>query len=815
MSTPSERNEKYEQQMKATAIMNHVVDQQRAVERERAGTVHPWNGLVSKALGEAEAVLKRRLAKRGGKSATGVQTLRDCPLPLRKVCAIGARTITDGIAVQDRVQKIVGRVGTRIEDEVRMIEFRKREPALYKRMIRDLKERGSEDYAHRRGVLVAALKRANSEEQWQPWTLKERAHLGLLVADALREAGIIERAYVPGRAKNQRHEIFVLTDAYEEGLRLADEAALALINPWFKPMLVEPADWDDPFNGGYSIFELDLIKSRSRYDLERLRERDLSTVYDAVNAVQRTPWRVNEDVLVVAQELKRLGVRVEGLPERVEDDEPVRPADIPPPGEDLTEDEQNRLKLFLSAKREYHNGRAKRKSKNALAFRTLEIARELKDEPAIFFPQQLDYRGRMYSVPLMLNPQGNDLSKGLLTFGTERPLGDMGGYWLAVHGANCWGKDKGPLNERVDWVEQNETFIRNVAEDPFTWLAWTEADSPWQFLAFCFEWARVDGFDHASETLSSLPVSVDGSCNGLQHFSALLRDEVGASLTNLRKSEEQHDIYQEVAVATEERVREHMTKSATDRELGGLWLERGIDRKVVKRPVMTTPYGATAIGMKDMVLQDTIEPGDFDFGAERWKAASWLAERIDEALADKVSGAREAMSFLQELASALAADETPIAWVTPVGFPVVQDVKRRSTFAIDTQLLGRIQLRFAEQTPHMDRRRQRAAVAPNFVHSYDAAHLMLTVIAAEAEAGRPLSWAMVHDSFGTHAGDVDLMGQVLREQFVLMYSDRDPLAELREQVAAQLPGGVDSLPPAPAKGGFDLNEVLEAEFFFA
>jgi DNA-directed RNA polymerase len=33
---------------------------------------------------------------------------------------------------------------------------------------------------------------------------------------------------------------------------------------------------------------------------------------------------------------------------------------------------------------------------------------ELRDEPVIYFPHQLDFRGRAYAVPVGLQPQGND-----------------------------------------------------------------------------------------------------------------------------------------------------------------------------------------------------------------------------------------------------------------------------------------------------------------------------------------------------------------------------------------------------------------------
>ncbi|KAI3816460.1 hypothetical protein L1987_16158 [Smallanthus sonchifolius] len=63
-------------------------------------------------------------------------------------------------------------------------------------------------------------------------------------------------------------------------------------------------------------------------------------------------------------------------------------------------------------------------------------------------------------------------------------------------------------------------------------------------------------------------------------------------------------------------------------------------------------------------------------------------------------------------------------------------------------------------------KRQRTAFPPNFVHSLDGSHMMMTAIACK-EAG--LSFAGVHDSFWTHSCDVDQMNRILRQKFVELY----------------------------------------------
>jgi DNA-directed RNA polymerase len=804
--------------MKDIALIKLDKKQRAAKASQREGVVHPYNGLVSTMLREGSRILSTRLRNNREHTMTGLIAARESKLSADILTVIAARSVVDGISSGHSLQKLTKRIGSRIEDEVRMLDFSDREPRLFAWMTERFKERGSEDYRHKRRVMMAALRRANSEETRRQWTTKDRAGLGLLLLDCFQQAGMIEK--VRQMAPKGRHEVHVvLAPEVEQALSLRDAAGRELLQPWFKPTLDLPLDWCDPEEGGYHTHDLPIMKTRRRQDIERLRAADLTTVYSAINALQRTPWAINDDLLVTASVLRETGIACEGLPIVKELDQPRRPS-LPPIGVDLNPEELEMLREFKSARRFWHSLEATRRSKSTQALQILEIAEELRFEDRFYFPHQLDYRGRAYAVPLQLNPQGNDLAKGLLRFAEGRPLGPMGGFWLAVHGANTWGSDKGSLAGRVDWTLDNSELIVQCGKDPVSNQRWMEADGgkkPWQFLAFCFEWAAYVDSGESPDFISRLPVSLDGSCNGLQHFSAMLRDPVGATATNLTASGVQHDIYSEVASVTTRRLQEATRgESAVDRELAGRWLQFGVSRKVVKRPVMTTPYGATQIGMKEMVLDDVIkvDKTGFDFGPKNWLSATWLAGHVYGAIGETVSAAQKAMGFLQGAAYALAKEGKPIAWTTPAGLPVVQYIQSYKTFVLDTVLLGRVKLSFAEAIAKLDRRRQKTSIAPNFVHSYDAAHLMLTVVATEQELGKSVSWAMVHDSFGTHAGDIQSLSRILRQEFVRMYADKSPLEDLANSVKMSLLDP-SKCPDLPTLGDFDVRDVLNAEFFFS
>lgn len=75
----------------------------------------------------------------------------------------------------------------------------------------------------------------------------------------------------------------------------------------------------------------------------------------------------------------------------------------------------------------------------------LSIAQSFKNTTNLYFPHNLDFRGRVYPIPPHLNHMGADINRGLLEFAEGKALGKDGLFWLKVHVANKIGKDKLPI----------------------------------------------------------------------------------------------------------------------------------------------------------------------------------------------------------------------------------------------------------------------------------------------------------------------------------------------------------------------------------
>ena len=723
------------------------------------------------------------------------------------VAYITARSAINAMARQDKFTKVATTIAGLLEDHARLEEFASGDDAaLLSSTLRKLK---TSHPGHRTRALRRALREAQVADM--DWSEGDKLHVGTKLLEIFIEVTGLARSVLKRKGRKSVYHFEPTEQARDWLNRMHEEQAL--LSPIYLPMVVPPRDWINPINGGYlsdlMSRRVTMMRTKKKNTIDDLFSTDMPEVYSALNAIQRTPWKINKEVYQTARTLWIEGGGMAGLPGQHDEPLPARPDGIPEgvPISQLNEHDQKRLKLWKASAAEVHADNAKEMSRRFHVAQQLWTAGTFLSDEAIYFPHNLDFRGRIYAVPNAINPQGDDLAKGLLHFSKAKPLGSDGAFWLAVHVANVWGDaDKEPLEDRVRWVEQHEDLILDSADNPLDGHRfWLEADggsSPWQALAAAKEWAGYVRSGRSDYYHSSLPVALDGSCSGLQHFSAMLRDEVGGEAVC-------HDIYNEVAVKVEAKLKD-MDGHARD------WVGK-VSRKIVKQPCMTFAYSVTSRGMRDQIISALrkLDPaGNYLDGLDYFTGASFLAPLVEEAIKETVIAASSALTWLQGVAGSLAEAGLPVFWSTPVGLPVRQDETTLKTGKQYVWFQGqKLQFRLAQHSDKIDKRRQRSAIAPNFVHSMDAAHLMKTVNAS-LEAGID-SFSMIHDSFGTHAGDVETMGYLLRREFVIMYGE-DILGRFREQALRQLPSASrEELPPIPEKGNLDLTGVLKSDFFFA
>jgi DNA-directed RNA polymerase, mitochondrial len=686
-------------------------------------------------------------------------------------------------------------------------------------------------------TLAASARFAGIDVSEFELTNEWRMHLGTACLNLFTTTtGYVE---IDRQTLRNKKEVFIVpTEQTLKWIEACNEA-FETLDPVFLPTIDKPRPWSTPEDGGYHdalAGALKLVRSKGpkRETFHDINDRDIPVVYRAVNALQDTAWRINERVLNIVEIVKQW--QQHRLPKSIasfdNEPEPKKPHDI--------ETNEDARRVWRAAARAVHDRNYRRRRKAIRLANTIATAKRLHEEPRFFFPFNLDFRGRAYPVPVYRQPQGDDLQKGLLMFADGKPLGTQeAANWLAIHGANCLSNapngqklDKLRFQDRIGWMQGHSEMFCEIADDPISHhKLWLSADSPFCYLAFCFEWADYvrNGLAHVSH----LPIAMDGSCNGLQHFSALLRDEEGGRAVNLVPSETPQDIYKAVANRVTDRLRQLVT-SSVDTEEGRLaldWLKWGrVDRRLVKRQVMTLPYGANEYVFRQQTagflseLEDSDEAPEFmtDTPDNGRRHCSFIAAVIWESVGDTVVSAKEAMDWFRQLARLAVNSGMPICWTSPVGFPVVQPYYKSTLKQVETTFDG-IRFKPSVYTPttDIDPKQQISGISPNIIHSLDAAAMMLTVCASIDEG--ITHFAMVHDSYGTHAADAERLARITREQFVNMYTAHDVLADIEDSVLMYAEMCVDyedggepvERPPRPKVGTLDLTQVIDSKYFFA
>ena len=390
--------------------------------------------------------------------------------------------------------------------------------------------------------------------------------------------------------------------------------------------------------------------------------------------------------------------------------------------------------------------------------------------------------------------------------------------------------DKMSFDGRANFADEHMDSIRAAVDDPFgenDW--WTKFDDPFQGLATCHEIVNAIDSGDPANYMCHVPVHMDGSCNGLQHYAALGKDKDGGKAVNLCVADEPQDVYIGVMHEVVRRVKENademlpfdenssdLTKSQQSqlKTANSARLVNGlIDRGVVKRTVMTSVYGVTFIGAKNQIgekIEEKLEEQGHDIDeieSEINAACGYLASLTMEVMGQQFKGARSTMNWLTECARLIAAHGQPVSFISPIGVPVVQPYRRHRNFAVVTLLQTIILTNDSDVLP-LHRQRQVSAFPPNYVHSLDSSHMLLTAIEMKK---RGLHFSAVHDSYWTHPCDIEEMNVVLRESFIDLYN-QPLLHDLKKTWEMRYPS--IEFPDCPEEGDLDLNDVRLAPYFF-
>ena len=697
------------------------------------------------------------------------------PIDAGAAAAIALKITFDKVfSYKDKANKLVTvceAIGTAVEQEAQM-EF-------YERTCPGLLETIKKNYWHnttgtrQKFVIVRTLIQRYDVPQWTKWFAPDRVKLGGWLLDCIMESS----GWFMKELKREGKKTNTYVSPTPEFMEIKDEvmATAELFSPIAYPMLIEPNDWDHGRHGGYLLNEVmrghDMVR-RGSHPIQG------ETPYQFLNKIQKVGYRLNPFTITVAETLMDKGYTVGKDPKFI----PVVEHPLPPKPVDIATNKE--------ARKDYRRRAAEVMNLNAASFKkscrtrmTMEAAKLFKDKDEFFIPWSFDYRGRAYPIPAFLTPQDTDFGKSLLKFSEEAYMTPEAEDWLAFQVATSYGLDKAPMHERMQWVAENDEVISAVALDPIGNIhLWEVAEEPWQFLAACDEYHHC--VITCDRNYTSLPIATDATCSGLQILAGLCRDATTASLVNVLPGEKPADAYAVVA--------EHAKPNCP------VSIQPYMDRKTVKRVVMTVPYNAKPHSNRGYIRDALKEKGieiEKDDLTETVKA-------VRSAMDDVVPGPMAAMKWIEsEVAKAIKRGATELEWVTPSGFVVTQKLNKKLYEQVSLQLLGRVRINVAtDDSDKVDLLHHKNATAPNLIHSLDASLLHLSALRFDA----PIS--LIHDSVLCRATDMSTLSRIVRETYMHLFAENSYLESWAEQIGAET--------KPPIIGDLAPESVIESTYFF-
>lgn len=343
---------------------------------------------------------------------------------------------------------------------------------------------------------------------------------------------------------------------------------------------------------------------------------------------------------------------------------------------------------------------------------------------SIYFAVGADDRGRANCKSTYITYQGDKFQKSMLTFARKHVLTQQGLEYLKINIANELYSDKIPMHKSLEWFDSmtREQLLKLAIPNPIAMML------------------LLDFFKAIKGEAVGTITHWDATNSGLQIYSILGRDDIGASLCNVYNTGTIADAYAKLA-------------EAINNVLG----TAHFNRDTVKKAFMVFLYGS---GQK-LLTSDDIEDDRYGnlleaFPVEAREKAWEVFQTAMEAIAPSAIN-------MMKLIYMFKTEDSKYTYTMPDGFVVDlqvmdKEAKPHKGFRLDAK--GFIKQGSIRTIEPLLSNVYDKSLAPNIIHSIDAFILRMIVRRLNALG---IDVSTIHDSYGVCPNYAGLLFQISRE----------------------------------------------------
>jgi DNA-directed RNA polymerase len=693
----------------------------------------------------------------------------------QQIAALALTVVIDSISRETKWTVLVNRIGAFCETETRAGRLKAINPSLFKALRSNFKGRALTYAFSSRKLEEYGIARAD-------WGAEGRATVGAFLLDRVIEAtGLVHHTWHKTHGGKRILYIQPATEVLQFLKQLPPTAEGDHVTSAIR--VVPPAPWGPDNIRSYNTGSIEggLIRlpsyaatQREELALDWLPPGAVANTLAAANTLQRQSFTFSAPLTVLADELWSSGRHDIAALFPCHRDPTAIPPFLEAGATEYAWKARNRAAALA-----YQDHRVNNPKRIAIA-RTIHTAKRFAGH-TVFLTTSADYRGRLYTNG-ELTYQGSPLPRALTHFQPTDSLSPDGFNWCLRTAAAAYLGRRISFDDRLTWAQQHLDLISTVASDPqdHTHL-WTTAADPWRFVA-----AAIAIHSHLQDpaTPIGLPIPFDQSCSGLGHIAALTRDLQSAIRTRLTAGDgNDTDLYSLIAAdlfhqaeldfhAPPETASGNPNQRIRNR--ASFWLKHGIQRHLIKEAVISSPYGITPFGIRQLISEQLIkrchskDPKDLLAFVDG--PALYLSEIFAKVMAPHLKQADALKTWLKSIASTVGKLNHPLHFTAPSGL-IIRDAELTTTLKEFPTVLNGRHFAYHHTEPDtnatINTRKLSSRIVANYIHSIDAS-LCTGVINSCNSLNIPI--ATVHDCFSTTPNHASTLHSLLLSQIRSLHS---------------------------------------------